>query len=194
MAIRNTTKAAETDPLGMLLETIGPGAIERQEARGQSELVASSTLPVPTAEQRRVLEGYGVVFAGPAEGDPMFLSVTLPEGWRKQATDHAMWSHLLDAQGRKRASIFYKAAFYDRRADMHLERRYTIERDYERKTEYVYRAKDGDTIIHETTPVPVPTVGGWQERDAAEDAARGMATVWLDAHAPGWQAFDAHWS
>jgi hypothetical protein len=37
----------------------------------------------------------------------------LPAGWKKVATEHSMWSDLLDDQGRKRAAIFFKAAFYD---------------------------------------------------------------------------------
>ena len=44
--------------------------------------------------------------------------VKLPAGWKKQATDHSMWSKLLDESGAVVASIFYKAAFYDRIAEM----------------------------------------------------------------------------
>lgn len=53
------------------------------------------------------------------EGDDLFMHATLPEGWEKRPTDHHMYSDLLDAQGRKRASIMYKAAFYDRDASIH---------------------------------------------------------------------------
>src|SRR5262249_23103348 len=99
-----------------------PGGIEAQEAAGQAMLCLSSTLPkeCPRAE----LEAYGVTF-GDAQDD-LFVKVTLPAGWKKQATDHSMHSDLLDDKGRKRASIFYKAAFYDRRADMHLVRRFSV--------------------------------------------------------------------
>lgn len=96
-----------------------PGGIERQEAMGQAAFVGTkSSLPIecPRAE----LEALGFVFGEPI--DDLFVSVTFPAGWSKKATDHSMWSDLLDDQGRKRGSIFYKAAFYDRRAFMHLER------------------------------------------------------------------------
>jgi hypothetical protein len=100
-----------------------PGAIKAQEARGQQELVNAAVLPAEcSADDRTALEAAGVVFGDPVEGDDLFINVTLPEGWKKQATDHAMWSELLDAEGKVRANIFYKAAFYDRRADMYVPR------------------------------------------------------------------------
>lgn len=46
------------------------------------------------------------------------LNVELPDGWKKVGTNHDMHSDLVDETGKVRASIFYKAAFYDRRADM----------------------------------------------------------------------------
>ena len=113
--VRNTATA---DPLINLLDTAGPGGIERQEAVGQYELVNSDVLPSEIHGDKSILEAAGVVFGEPVEGDPLFTNVTLPEGWRKVATDHSMHSDLVDADGKKRASIFYKAAHYDRRADM----------------------------------------------------------------------------
>jgi hypothetical protein len=44
----------------------------------------------------------------------------LPDGWQKRATDHDMWSELVDADGVVVASMFYKAAFYDRRAFLRM--------------------------------------------------------------------------
>jgi hypothetical protein len=48
--------------------------------------------------------------------------VSLPPGWKVVPTDHSMWSDLVDAKGEKRASIFYKAAFYDRDAFIRIEK------------------------------------------------------------------------
>ncbi len=93
-----------------------PGGIEAQEARGQQQLVESDVLPTEVRGNKAELEAAGVVFGDPVPGDPLFCSVQLPAGWQKQPTDHAMWSDLVDDQGRKRAGIFYKAAFYDRKA------------------------------------------------------------------------------
>lgn len=96
-----------------------PGGIEAQEKAGQSNFVNSQTLPIPDGETRARLEAMGVQFGDPV--DDIFVNATLPAGWQKIASDHSMWSSLVDAQGKKVASIFYKAAFYDRRADITLE-------------------------------------------------------------------------
>jgi hypothetical protein len=96
-----------------------PGAIEEQEAQGQKELMNSTQLPAKVDEGlKKELEEAGVVFGEPDANDPLFCDATLPPGWKKQATDHSMWSKLVDDQGQERASIFYKAAFYDRDAFM----------------------------------------------------------------------------
>lgn len=113
--VRNTATA---DPLINLLDNVMPGGIERQEAVGQHELVNSDALPAEIHGDRSVLEAAGVVFGELVKDDPLFVNVTLPEGWKKVATDHSMHSDLLDADGKRRAGIFYKAAHYDRRADM----------------------------------------------------------------------------
>ncbi len=88
--------------------------IPEQEARGQREFVNSTTLPKKPSHLCKQIEEMGIVFG---EGvDDLFIQVTLPEGWKKEPTDHSMWSRLVDNEGRERAKIFYKAAFYDRDA------------------------------------------------------------------------------
>lgn len=110
----------------VMIETLMIGdlgtAITNQEKRGQSELARRQLLPIqcPRAE----LETLGVKFGEPA--DDLFYNVELPQGWKIEATDHSMHSNLVDDKGRARGGIFYKAAFYDRSAHMHLNRRYSF--------------------------------------------------------------------
>lgn len=133
--------------------------IERQEKRGQAVLVASSGLPIAgsidTPENKAALERMGITFPGPS--DDLFVKAALPGGWKLVPTDHDMWSSLLDEKGRKRASVFYKAAFYDCRAFMRLDRRFHC--DYEpvggwmspeKSGRIIHRVMDGSKIIHET--------------------------------------------
>ena len=99
---------------------VPPSMIEAQEARGQRELVESDVLPTANPEVWERLEAMGVVRGEQVPGDPLFTYCTLPDGWTKRAApDHSMWSDLLDADGEAVAGIFYKAAYYDRKADMH---------------------------------------------------------------------------
>lgn len=74
-------------------------------------------------EARETLETAGVKFGEVVEGDSLFQYVELPVGWKKQGTDHDMWSSLHDENGKEVATIFYKAAFYDRRAHLGLSRK-----------------------------------------------------------------------
>lgn len=117
------TNTSAMDPMFHLIDAMsGRGSIERSEARGQQDLVSSTQLPTEcSAEDKAKLEAAGVVFGEPNKDDPMFCDATLPAGWRKVATDHSMWSDLVDGNGVKRGAIFYKAAFYDRNATLYAE-------------------------------------------------------------------------
>ena len=112
--IENTT---DRDPLLHLLGAMSDGTsdyITGMEADGQRQFVGSEQMPSrsPIAE----LEALGFVFGDPDPRDPLFRPCTLPTGWVKRRTGHDMWSEIVDDKGRKRVSIFYKAAFYDRDA------------------------------------------------------------------------------
>lgn len=120
-----------------------PGGIEQQEAEGQKELIISEKIPwdirglIPNINQYdikdkdikkliNVLEPIGFKFKSSEKVDDLFLECKLPDGWKKESTEHSMWSNLLDTKGRERASIFYKAAFYDRSSHMFMNRFFDI--------------------------------------------------------------------
>lgn len=172
-----------------------PGGIEAQEKAGQTTFVANSQLPKSCP--RKELEQMGFKFG--ADVDDIFVSVTMPAGWKKRATDHSMWSELVDEKGRKRASIFYKAAFYDRRADMNLERRYNI-------NSYRGCDKDGNlTDPKDYNPpyfaVTVDDCGkeihriGFGPRDdyKSRDEMHMQARAWLSERFPKWNDATAYW-
>lgn len=99
-----------------------PGGIEAQEAAGQTSFVNNSTLPINSNGGKPALEAFGIIYKTPV--DDLFVNVELPAGWKKQKTDHSMSTDLLDENGIRRASIFYKAAFYDRDASISVLSRY----------------------------------------------------------------------
>lgn len=191
--------------LGFIGEQMLTGrAIENSEARGQAELVDSKDLPTASSpECDAALIAAGVVFGKPKPNDSLFRSVTLPPGWRFEATDHAMWSHLVDDQGRKRAAVFYKAAFYDRRASMVVCARFSIRHDYQKtdgKTDYnTCRAEalDGDTVLFTTdwktfSKERLPD-GTMPAAAVVSDVARREATAWLTVVHPDWENPAAYW-
>ena len=118
-----------------LLDTLRPGGIEYQEAQEQAAMVANARLPKETqSRQSTVSDNYtavqtifdtlGIKTLG--EFDELFWNVELPKGWKIVPTDHSMWSNVVDQEERVRISVFYKGAFYDRRAHFSLCGRYTI--------------------------------------------------------------------
>lgn len=119
---RDTSK---TDPLLLLLGAMGAGgneqAIYDMEAQGQRELVASDVIPTQImGGGEDDLTALGFQLGDQVDGDPLFRRATLPEGWKREAADHSMWSYIVDEQGRRRCSLFYKAAPYDRRASISI--------------------------------------------------------------------------
>lgn len=108
-------------PADILSGQDGAEVIYAQEARGQAQLVQSESLPADTGGRDEAFTALGFTFGEPDPADPLFRPATLPEGWTKRATTHSMWSEILDDKGRSRVGVFYKAAFYDRRAFMRIE-------------------------------------------------------------------------
>lgn len=197
------------DGMEVFVEALVTGDTERailnQEARGQRDLVNSDVLPKEcnycTHEQ---IEQMGIVFGD--DVDELFVRVQLPPGWKKVPTDHSMWSELVDEQGRKRASIFYKAAWYDRSAHITLERRYhyVVEPvlgwshpDY-RKGQWHCVVKDAGKIIWASAPLrPEPDYNEdrneWLRWDDEKERLGKQGDRWLQEHYPDWLDPLAYW-
>lgn len=196
MSITNTTKSMQEDPATESLKMMigGDRAILNQEAQGQSELIRSEVLPAEITDgDRAALEKAGVVFGEMVDGDDLFRHATLPAGWRKEpCPEDSRGSVVLDEKGRVRASIFYKAAFYDRRANIYVRRRYNAVVRYEGDTPpYFIRA---EVIDQATDEVLLITTGSRSNRDHdAPQAEIRIARAWLMQHKPEWQNPAAYW-
>lgn len=118
------------DHISNLIVAATPGGIEAQERAGQIEQSFCDTLPRRgtiepdemggAPESRAQWEALGFRFGNVV--DELFVQASFPAGWRKRPCEHSMWSELLDDVGAVRAMIFYKAAFYDRRAHIHFKK------------------------------------------------------------------------
>lgn len=155
MTIENTQDPNSMDLTAMLLLATGDTdtVIRNQEHAGQRQLVHSTFLPTELRSPREEFEALGFTFGEPDPHDPLFTPTTLPDGWKKEGSDHDMWSYVVDQHGRRRVGVFYKAAFYDRRADMHV----IGLRGYVNSCVY-----DGKPIVTDDT---------WATREAVADAA-----------------------
>ena len=173
--IENTAAVADTQAGaekllmdGMVDQMLGKSAgssIERMEAEGQRQVCAQETrLPTDFNEfgdrvgsGRDALTEAGVVFGECVPSDDIWTQVELPAGWKISPTDHAMWSKLTDNEGRHRAAIFYKAAFYDRGCHIDVVPRYRSSarrpEDYDSPGPYVPQIEDAGAVIWEGSPL-----------------------------------------
>jgi|SRR5580692_10545489 hypothetical protein len=165
-----------------------PGGIEAQETAGQAMLTLKfNQLPKEGFDRYgQILDRLG--FVAGKDIDELFVSITPPTGWTLRPSDHSMRSYIHDDQGRKRGAVFYKAAFYDRRANFYLTTRYTAGGDY-RGEDYKNRysnAKDTATgqILFERGPFKE-----YSDQDEADKAA----CSYLDNHHPEWRSVEAYW-
>ena len=135
------------------------------------------------------------------EYDDLFWSVKLPEGWEIRATDHTMWNELIDNKGRKRASFFYKAAFYDRDAFINFNTRFQVSVDHvaDPATDYdVWKAsdyqgivKDGGVVIYSTKCVSV--TGSYDGDDKVKKPLWKELENFMKEHWPDYENTDAYW-
>lgn len=188
--------AAASGDLVNAIRAMTPGGIEAQEADGQEAFVQSATLPRECLYCTQAdFERMGIVFGD--DVDELFIAATLPPGWTKVPTAHALWSELRDAQGRVRAHLFYKAAFYDRKAHMDAEYFFTLRRIYLDaagvQTESYPPASIQVVIVdgngaqrYTTSPIPYEQ---YEQIREAEIRCKG----WLSAHYPAWQEYAAYW-
>jgi hypothetical protein len=191
----------EEDPFVLLVESIALGdssqAIMNQEKRGQNGLINNEVLPkrinTGTKEQ---FEEMGIVFG--EEADDLFVYVTLPDGWKKEPTNHSMWSKLIDDKGRERANIFYKAAVYDRCAFMGITRRYRIS-SFE-TTDEQGNLMDDEDATHFSVYIldckkPIKLIG-IRIKEYGSDVVYKQekeAKNWLDKHYPDYKNPLAYW-
>lgn len=181
----------------------GSQAIMNQEARGQTQLVNSEALPIKfNFCQKDQFEAMGIVFGDPI--DDLFVNATLPEGWKKERTDHSMWSKIVDDKGRERASIFYKAAFYDRDAFMNIAQRFLLRTEpvngygenYNRDDPNVIAVTDCSVRVWQSSVLPdVAEYGSnaHKNRKAMKDGFVAQGEAWLEERYPNWRDPLAHW-
>lgn len=174
-----------------------PGGIERQESAGQAKLVKSADR-LPTVVNypydttiSEVSEKLGIQLGSII--DDVFIEATFPKGWHLKPTEHSMWSSLIDDRGRKRASIFYKAAFYDVSAHISIKSRYVV-------NPYVC-SQSADVKMFQCQVVDTATGSDlWSSEFVPESdyTTRGInhegAKKWIDSNFPNHNDPFAYWN
>ena len=175
--ITNTARLSSTEKLAIA----AAGGVVEQEQQGQQELVRAPQLPADglLGAERPRWEALGVkILDDGVSEDPLFCRVELPAGWRKVATDHPLWTNLVDAGGEVVATICYKAAFYDRYARVDLK---------------VPAPDDGPECVcadcgHEQSLTAGPGAGGMGPCERCGSARVALVTVIRELFGENWRA------
>lgn len=194
-------------------------AIEEMEAEGQRQLASQiSWLPTEglVCRQIRYPEGkplisiddrlveqwkaIGVVPIGPVEDDDIFWRVDIPKSWEIRRSEHPMSTALYDDQGRQRAYIFYKAAFYDRRAYIRMIPRFTVDivfvdEDYE-VGRSVWVAIDNATrmeVFRSSVKTREECRQFWSENNGPKDPHRIEVEEWVQRRHPEYLDPTKYW-
>jgi hypothetical protein len=195
-----------------------PGGIEAMEAAGQAELTAhADRLPIEGTVAARLYgpqdpdairkqwEAAGFVFGERikerSQNDrEVFVACTFPKGWKLVPTNHSMWSDVIDAKGRRRAEVFFKAAFYDYHAHTFgLEARYSVnvrEDADNGKGPYKVGVWDGAESKFILVEHEWPNYEASQSDDHRGDlksAAMARSEAWLAANFPDFKNPLAYW-
>lgn len=173
------------------------GMAESIERSHGAAMRNSTQLPADMQRHRESFEAVGFVFGEPVDGDPIFLEVTMPEGWAKKPTDHPMWSDLVDGEGRRRGAVFYKGSFWDRSAHMHLVRRYVCRTEYGEGDDQQVCVLDfgqgGERVrLYESEVLTRPEDRSRKFYDRVE-AEREKAKAWMVERFPEHDDVTAYW-
>lgn len=137
------------------------------------------------------------------EYDDLFYSVEVPEGWEIKPTDHSMWNEVIDDKGRKRASFFYKGAFYDRSAFINFEHRYSFSvmpfDFYESNASYEERKFKPWTVWITDCGKRIKELDSIQADNDKEfynidETLRKRGIDYLNENYPLWEDINAYWS
>lgn len=131
---------------------------------------------------------------------PLLQRVRLPSGWSLKVSGNCE-KRLYDAQGRTRAKMFHKGAFWDTRADMRACGRFHIICEaYGAEPRLVFTVRDGDEdgpIVFTSSPYQRHSSeerAQFLEEDEAESKrALDECEHWLDANYPNWRDRSAYW-
>ena len=189
----------ELDAFMMLFRAMSgeSNVIEHMEAEGQQRAVNNTMVAKKMRPSRQDWEQLGFAFSD-ISGDDVLCKATLPEGWIIVPTDHSMWNDIIDQNGRKRGSMFYKSSFYDRDAHMDLNCRYGVRSDYigdDYSTTEIYFGNDSEKLfvagqVHRQK-------NATREEILAEydemDRLKAMAKKFGDENYPDWKNVHAYW-
>jgi len=114
-------------------KSLADTAFDRSAKNQQTNMINSCEMPAKHNGKKYSLENLkdmGFEFGDLTQRGEM-IEAKLPPGWEKKATDHHMWSRIIDERGSERISIFVKYQFsFLEDAFFNIKPRFRIEEDF----------------------------------------------------------------
>lgn len=179
------------------------------EVQGAAEAKLMKELPCEgTVGKEGHWEKLGFKLGEPgAQGDKLFREVIeQPDGWKLERNPHGDVRHmsLVDDKGRKRGTMFYKNASYDRKASIGLITRFRVEHgsalsnNYDDERFFVSDTTQSKYDSHYTVLFMVDeemstTKSSFESEWGWRDAQRKKCVAWLAEHYPNYDDPTVYW-
>lgn len=183
-------------------------AIDDQAKRGARKVETMCLLPVRANSDLPgncdIVEQYGRMGIKILDKyDDLFYKVELPMGWEIKNADHPYWNNLLiDNEGRKRASFFYKAAIYNMDAFINFTHRYSYSvlpfDEYKTDATYTDRKFKPWKAVITDNGEPIKKLKEVTPNTQTESLELGkelriIAIDYLNENYPFWEDINAYW-
>ena len=170
--------------------------VEIVERSAQDVAVSTTLMAKDMNPGREVWESLGFEFAD-IEGDDVLCRAKLPEGWTMNATDSQYWTEIRDENGMVRGKMFFKGAYYDRKARMALKQRYEICTDYdeESNTRKIYFGNNDEEIFVAGTLARPKNddYEGFKKYELDTSILQMVAKEYANENYPDWKDVRAYW-
>jgi len=189
----------ELDAFMMFLRAMSgeSNVIEKTEQEGNERAARNTQVAREMNPSQEVWEKLGFKFTE-IPGDDVLYSADLPEGWTMRTTS-LYGSEIVDQNGNVRASMFYKASFYDRTAYMSLTARYGVRTDYrtveEGEISEIYFGNENEKLFVAGVVIKNNDMTD-EERKAKREEERELsikAETYANEYYPDYQDVTAYW-
>jgi len=170
-------------------------AIEIMEKKGQMEAVNSSRVSKKMFPDKSLWESLGFKFKD-IPNDDVLYEAELPEGWKVIPTEHQMWNNIVDKNNMVRATMFYKASFYDRDSHMSLECCYSIFTQYDKDNNEKICFGNVNEVLFCAGQVYKPQNSSPEERRKMHDDRERLSMIakkFAEENYPDWENPLAYW-
>lgn len=168
--------------------------LSKKDTKGERIIIVMAKDMVPVKEN---WEELGFRFTD-IPGDDVLCIAKMPEGWSIRKSDYSMWIDIIDQNGLKRGTMFYKNTPYHKKAYMTLESRYKVCEDYTDNDQLktIYFGNEQERLFV-AGKVDLSHKLTWEEKllmRFQEIKLKELARQFANENYPGWRNVNSYWN